>query len=235
MKLLLNSTAIGLLSSVALAADMPSYDPAPVMAPVPANYTYNWTGLYLGLQGGYGWGDVDGEASVDADPATGPYEYDIDGFLGGVHAGYNQQFGMFVLGAEADVEYSGIEGDGTGTDPSLPGTFYHETDIDWLASFRLRGGLAWDRFLVYATGGAAWAGVSQEFGEAGDPPVADNDDDRWGWTAGGGVEMAFTENWTGRSEYRYYDLGDSEVSGAGFSDDNDITFHSVRLGTSYKF
>lgn len=231
MNRFLTSVAVVLLPSGVFAADLPSYQPAPYTAPVPVGYT--WTGFYLGLQGGYGWGDVEGEASVGAAPDTGPYDYDIDGFVAGVHAGYNYQMGLFVLGAEADVEYSDIGGGGGGVDPTS-GAFEHDTEIDWLATFRLRGGLAWDRFMVYATGGAAWADVSQELSQG--LVEVSNDDDRWGWTVGGGAEVAFTQNWTGRAEYRYYDFGDEQIGdGATFSDDNDLTFHSVRLGTSYKF
>jgi len=231
-QLLVSASVVALLGGTAMAADLPVMDaPTPIYSPAPA---YSWTGFYVGLQAGYGWGNVDGEVDVGGGPLAGGYDYDIDGFLGGVHAGYNHQFGSFVVGVEGDVDYASLDGDGGGDDPDL-GTFYHETELDWLASLRLRAGFAMDRFLIYGTGGLAWAHIDQTFGEDGDPALDDGDRSRWGWTLGAGAEYAFANNWTARAEYRYYDLGDDDVSGVDFSDDNDITLHTVRLGASYKF
>lgn len=234
-QLLVSASVVALLGGTAMAADLPMYEaPAPIYSPTPMAYT--WTGFYVGLQAGYGWGNVEGDADVGGGPpaVTGDYDYDIDGFLGGLHAGYNHQFSSFVLGVEGDIEYSNLDGDGSGDDPDLGG-FYHETELDWLASLRLRAGFAIDRLLIYGTGGFAWAHIDQAFGEDGDPALDDGDRSRWGWTLGAGAEYAFANNWTARAEYRYYDLGDDDVSGVDFSDDNDITLHTVRLGASYKF
>lgn len=226
-----------LFASAASAADLPSM-PAPAPAPMPiyspAPMAYTWTGFYVGVQAGYAWGDVDGDASIDAVTDTGGYDYDLDGWVGGIHAGYNYQFNNFVVGIEGDIEFADLDGDGGGIDPSI-GTFYHETELDWLASLRLRAGFAIDRILVYGTGGLVWANVNQRLGETGDPALYDDGDSRFGWTIGAGLEYAFLNNWTGRVEYRYYDLGSEDADGADFSDDNDITLHSVRAGASYKF
>jgi outer membrane immunogenic protein len=232
-QLLVSASVMALLGGAAMAADLPTYEaPAPIYSPAPL--AYSWTGFYVGLQAGYGWGDVDGDASVDADPDTGGYDYEIDGFIGGIHAGYNHQFNNFVVGVEGDVEYASLDGSGGGDDPGF-GSFYHETELDWLATLRLRAGFAIDRLLIYGTGGVAWAHIDQAFGEDGDPALDDGDRSRWGWTLGAGAEYAFANNWTARAEYRYYDLGDDDVSGVDYSDDNDITLHTVRLGASYKF
>lgn len=230
---LVSASVVALLGGTAMAADLPVMDaPAPIYSPAPMAYT--WTGFYVGLQAGYGWGDVDGEADVGGTDATGDYDYEIDGFIAGIHAGYNHQFNNFVVGVEGDVEYASLDGSGGGDDPGF-GSFYHETELDWLATLRLRAGFAIDRLLIYGTGGFAWAHVDQAFGETGDPALDDGDRSRWGWTLGAGAEYAFATNWTARAEYRYYDLGDDDVSGVGFSDDNDITLHTIRLGASYKF
>ena len=235
-QLLVSASVVAMLGGTAMAADLPVMEaPAPIYSPTPM--AYNWTGFYVGLQAGYGWGNVEGEADVggpDVPPTTGDYDYDIDGFLGGVHLGYNHQFNNFVLGVEGDVEYASLDGSGGGDDPDIS-TFYHETELDWLASLRLRAGFAIDRLLIYGTGGIAWAHIDQAFGEDGDPELDDGDRSRWGWTLGAGAEYAFANNWTARAEYRYYDLGDDDVSGVDYSDDNDITLHTVRLGASYKF
>lgn len=232
LRLLTPPAVAALFVPAALAADLPA--PMPVPAPIyrPAPLAYTWTGFYFGVQAGYAIGDVDGDASIDAIPDTGDYDYELQGWLGGVHAGYNYQFNNFVVGVEGDIEYAELDGDGGG--PSI-GTFYHETELDWLASLRLRAGFAVHRVLVYGTGGLVWANINQRLGETGDPPLSNDETSRLGWMIGAGAEYAFTNNWSGRVEYRYYDLGSDDADGTDFSDDNDITLHSVRAGASYKF
>src|SRR3954470_6745756 len=115
-KILLSSVALLGLVSAASAADLPSRRPAPApfIAAVPI---FTWTGFYVGAQVGYAWGDnnndIPGGAFVARGgvlvPFDGGFGGDNDGFLAGVHAGYNYQFGAFVAGVEGDIE--GVFGD----------------------------------------------------------------------------------------------------------------------------
>ena len=227
--------------SAASAADLPmrAAPPAPVFAPVPV---FTWTGFYVGGQVGYGWNandndfDVPVGYTVDGLPFTGFGGDEGDGFLAGVHAGYNVQLGSFVIGVEGDVE--GVFGDDDDDDLVIVGPGgvvftnygFAGNALDWQGSIRARAGFAFDRALIYATGGFAFAGVSDGFG------ILGNDDTLTGWTLGAGVEYAFTNNLTTRLEYRYtsYEGGDNFFNNVSLGS-NDIEFHTVRAGISYKF
>jgi outer membrane immunogenic protein len=244
---LLAATALATAGiSAASAADLPmrAAPPAPVFAPVPV---FTWTGFYVGGQVGYGWNandndfDVPVGYTVDGLPFTGFGGDEGDGFLAGVHAGYNVQLGSFVVGVEGDIE--GVFGDddddfdGVIIGPGgVPVTYsIASSSIDWQGSIRARAGFAFDRALIYATGGFAFAGLSDGIGSDG-IGIDDGDDTLTGWTLGAGVEYAFTNNLTTRLEYRYTSYeGDNNVFDAVDLGDNEIEFHTVRVGLSYKF
>lgn len=191
----------------ALAAD-PVYE-EPVVASV-----YDWSGAYLGLQAGYGWADADATIFT-AIPTS--ISADLDGAFVGALAGYNFQSGNFVYGIEGDVNKSWIKFDGDGGD----------AEIEWFGSLRGRLGYAWDRTLLFGTAGIAFA-----HGEATVDLVGVNDDVSFtGWTAGLGAEHAFTDNWLGRAEYRYYDFGTEDITRG----EVDLTMHTVSVGIAYKF
>ena len=196
----------------AFAADLPAV--APYQAVAPAGY-YDWTGFYVGLQAGYAFADSD-------------FGGDLDGFVGGVHAGYNYQINNWVLGIEADVDYSAADASGT-----VAGVAY-DVDLEWLGSVRGRVGYAFDRVLVYATGGVAFGGIDASATAAG--VTTSDDNTHVGWTVGAGVEVAITNNVTARAEYRYTDLGDKNYNFGGAVANLDAQdLHAVRVGVSYKF
>ena len=234
---LLAATALTIAGvSAASAADLPmrAAPPAPIIAAAPI---FTWTGFYVGAQVGYGWNANDNDIVLPTGfvVQSGDFGDSGDGFLAGVHAGYNYQIGSFVIGVEGDVE--GVFGD---DDDDLVivgpggGVFtnygFAGNALDWQGSIRARAGFAFDRALIYATGGFAFAGVSDGFG------VLGNDDTLTGWTLGAGIEYAFTNNLTTRLEYRYtnYDGGDNFFDNVSLGS-NDIEFHTIRAGLSYKF
>ena len=203
--------------SAAYAADVVVSEPA---APVAAAISvFSWAGGYIGIHGGYAWTDAefsDGGAVVLSD--------DFNGGLVGAHAGYNWDFGNnFIGGVEVDIDHVWDKNDYTIFGTAL------EAGTDWQGSARLRAGYALDRTLLFATGGVAFANGFVEVPAAG----FDESEKFVGWTAGAGVEHAFTDNWIGRVEYRYADFGSEEIADTGV--DVDLKQHSVRLGISYKF
>jgi outer membrane immunogenic protein len=206
-KNLLGASAAALFlatAGTAMAADLPAV--APYQAVAPAGY-YDWTGFYVGAQAGY----------VFADSTAG----DFDGFAGGVHAGYNHQINNWVFGIEADVEYSGADASAAGT----------TIEAEWLGSVRGRIGYAFDRVLVYGTGGVAFGGF-----DVSTVAVGSDSATHVGWTVGAGVEVAVTQNVTARAEYRYTDLGDKNYTLGGATVNLDADeIHAVRVGVSYKF
>ena len=144
-------------------------------------------------------------------------------------AGYNYQFGQTVVGIEGDIDWSNIRGN-----TNAACALGCETRNTWLSTVRGRVGFAWDRFLPYVTAGVAFGDV-----EARTPGFAGASDTRVGWTAGGGVEYAITNNLSGKVEYLYVDLGDFNCGvacGAGLATDN-VSFdsHIVRGGLNFKF
>lgn len=214
-KLLLASVGVLALSvAAASAADIPREMPtkAPPVYTPPA---WSWTGLYVGINGGYGWGSSDFSAPF----ATG--SFDTDGGLVGGTLGYNWQQGQFVFGAEGDIDWSDIGGSTT------CGGVNCTVDNDWLGTLRGRVGYAFDRFMPYITGGLAVGNVSTNI--AG---VGSGDDVNAGWTAGGGIEARITGPWTAKLEYLYVDLG---RGGSVAGSDADFTTNIVRGGINYKF
>jgi outer membrane immunogenic protein len=217
MKKLILTVALCGLSSVAMAADLPSRAPPPVYAPPPPLFT--WTGVYLGGQIGYEWG---------REPAT-LVSSQPSGVVGGAHVGYNYQVQQFVIGLEGDVNGTSY----TGSAFSILGPISASTKIPVDASIRGRVGVAWDRTLFYATGGVAFADIKDSFVTPG--AFASFDRTRVGWTVGGGVEYAVTNNWSVRAEYRYTDYGRFSDAVFAFPLNHHSTDNRVQAGFSYKF
>lgn len=169
-------------------------------APAGAQDDFDWTGFYAGLQAGYGFGETDHEFSNGAPSG----ESDLDGFVGGGHAGWLGQSGSLVYGLEVDGEYA--SGDGAFTNGAGI-TSQGAADIDWLASARARLGVAYGPWLPYVTGGAAFGGFDFAGGPAGGP-LTTFESTEIGWTAGGGLERLLSERVSAGVEYRYTDFGD---------------------------
>jgi outer membrane immunogenic protein len=209
------------LAGQAVAADLPTKAPAYVAAPV-----YNWTGFYAGIYGGGGWGKHDRSNTAGFNNS-----YNSSGGLIGGLAGYNWQFNNpFVVGIEGDIAWAGIKGDDGGAGGTVDTSEYR-----WLGSVRGRLGYAMNNWLLFGTGGWAFANIRHTNDGA---PTDSFNNNVSGWTVGGGVEYAFMRNWTARLDYRYYDFGGYTRSAPA----NGITPYSVdsklqtvTVALSYKF
>jgi len=202
---LLSTIALAALTGSALAADLPSRKAAPAyVAPVSA---FSWTGFYVGIEGGADFLSVN-VPGVTNNPTAG--------LIGGV-VGYNYEFpNRFVLGLEGDA--GGVLGAKT-TRAGLPPFV---TDASYFADIRGRVGYAIaDRALLYVAGGVAF----------GDTKLGTVSQGRVGYTVGAGLDYAFTNNFIGRVEYRYTDLGRQNLAGANLSQ----TSNAVLVGLLYKF
>ena len=225
-KILMSTVVLFGAMGAASASDLPSSKGPPAYIPPPLP-VFTWTGVYIGGQIGYGWGYSGSNVSALGDLAT----YNPSGVIGGAHVGYNYQMGQFVAGLEGDVNGSSYNGSGI----SALGNSYGTTEnID--GSVRGRLGMAWDRALVYATGGVAFGDFQNTYSSGGftDSPSTT----RVGWTVGGGVEYAVDNNWSIRAEYRYTDFGyfsqySPTALGAAVSQ-HEID-NRVQVGFSYKF
>ena len=230
MKRLVIAGALALVAGgYAVAADLPYPRPVP-QAPVaylPVVPAYSWTGFYIGINGGGGFGN-----SNWLDPVLGNSgNFNTSGFLIGGTVGANYQIGQFVLGIEGDGDWQNLDGTTTGGSCVGQGC---ETKSNWLATVRGRAGYAWDRVLFYGTGGVAFANV-----QAGAGALPFSSSTQTGWTAGAGVEYAFAPNWTAKVEYLYVDLGSFNCGlncGNGLVTDN-VSLHTniLRAGVNYRF
>jgi len=213
---------LGLLALAAAipaqAADLPRG--MPYKAPAAYAPMYNWTGFYLGIQGGGAWGDSDWNGLAVSNSPSG-------GMFGGT-AGYNWQGigSPWVFGLEGDVSWSGVK------DTVNCGGFTCETKNNWFGTVRGRVGYAWDRWLPYFTGGVAFGDI-----KANRSGFAGSSDTNAGWTVGAGVEGVIAGNWTAKLEYLYADIGDTTCSAAscGTATNVDLGMSILRAGVNYRF
>lgn len=236
LKHYLLASTICVLPFAASAADLPmKAPPMRVVQPIP----FTWTGFYVGASAGFisnnSTGDDGGDGTGDGMiNSAGTYHIgDVGGIFGG-NVGYNYQFAPnWVLGIEADISGSTLNGNG------FSDIFGSEvtSKLSALGTVRGRIGYAFDRMLVYATGGFAYGKVHNRASYQQDPFYT-VDEDTWktGWTVGGGLEYAFTNNWTVRAEGLYVDLGTSSfVSPSGCSFGFKNRYAIGRVGLNYKF
>jgi outer membrane immunogenic protein len=179
----------------------------------------NWTGGYIGLYGGYGWGRSDWDVpAVSARPA---------GALAGGSLGYNFQSGTLMFGLEGDAGYAAIKGS------IVCAAATCESKTTWLATARARLGYAgFGNWLPYLTGGAAFADVT-----ATNAAAASATSTLTGWTAGVGVEYAMLAHWSLKVEYLYLDLGGFSCNAACGAAADTVNFTSsiARVGLNYRF
>lgn len=234
------AVALGLgLAPAAMAADMPVKAPA-VIQPI----AYNWSGIYVGIQGGGAWGRSNETFFNAANTAAfqGTQNYDISGgALGGV-LGLNYQMGSIVLGVEGELNWANINGSSGVINvgpPNLGDTY--NSRVNSYGTVKGRIGYAWDRTLLYVNGGGAWGRVRHEYNAANNGGAANSfsaTNNETGWTIGAGFEYAFAPNWSARLEYNYISLGTGSIQysavAANRSEWNE-RFSVVKAGLNYKF
>jgi len=244
---LLAASAISI--SVANAADLPAKAPV-YKAPVVAA-PHNWTGFYIGVNGGYGWNDrtVDYTANdanillrtcggLAGSTCAPPSSFNSSGGVAGGQIGYNWQLNTnWLVGVEADFDWSGIKGTGTSNfftgpaGPATPSTFVTDESVKYFGTVRGRlGFIPTAPLLIYATGGLAYGKVTENsamnesvggFGASSggfgfvcvtgpNCFVGSSSKVLTGWTVGAGGEYMITNNVTLKAEYLYVDLGNMD-------------------------
>jgi outer membrane immunogenic protein len=227
-------------AGAAAAADLPVRMPPPVMQAV-----YTWTGFYLGVNVGGGWSNANADFSTAAVPSFASIDNHMAGVIAGGQVGYNWQSGAWVIGVEADFQYSGMKSDLSAPCPAgicagLAASF--DQKMPWFGTARGRLGYASAGWLIYATGGYAYTRLeTNAFASAGGVSVdVRRDESRHGWTAGGGIEVAFTQNWSAKVEYLYMDFGTRDGSWTltalpTITDSTRLQSNIVRGGMNYRF
>ncbi|MFT4118864.1 outer membrane protein [Bradyrhizobium sp.] len=231
--------------------------------PVAVDPGFNWSGFYIGVNGGYAWNQasdvaVSGSRLITASqPLVVPFavgDLRPQGYLVGGQAGWNYQFGMGLVGVEADFDFADIKASRDVDLPvGAPGVRTSASEkINFFGTLRGRlGAIVSQRLLLFVTGGLAYANikdnanVSEFFNQAvlGRQFIASASDLRYGWTLGAGAEWAVARNWSVKGEYLYYDLGHRTIAGPQTnpigSDFGTYSFSTrgniVKAGLNYKF
>jgi outer membrane immunogenic protein len=205
-KVLLSTVALIALAAPAAAADLAArpYVKAP---PAPIAVVYDWSGFYIGANGGWGssskcWDFIDpvfGSFAEGCHDATG-------GTVGG-QIGYRWQAGTWVFGLEAQGNWADFQGSNASL--FFPGV-RNESRIDAFGLFTGQVGYAANNVLFYVKGGAA---VTADRFRAFDIPTGivvatTGDDTRWGASVGAGIEFGFAPNWTAGVEYNHLFMQD---------------------------
>ncbi|UGV24834.1 porin family protein [Rhodopseudomonas boonkerdii] len=227
-KFLLGTAALLAMGASASAADLAArpYTKAPAYVAAPI---YNWTGFYIG-------GHVGG--AFNGNSGFGGTSDNSDGrFLGGVQAGADYQFAPnWVIGIEGQYSWVG----NNNTNIVFGGTgFGYNLNQKGLASVTGRIGYTWGPALLYVKGGWAYQDATETLfapvGYTGGFATTTKDN---GYTVGAGLEYLFTQNWSGKIEYQYYDFGKTEITTPALSaiygsSKNDQ--HTVKAGLNYRF
>lgn len=242
--LLLSVAASAIAIPSAFAADLAAPIPAEVY-PAPVAQVYDWTGFYAGIHGGYGFGSIEDVANPQAASRS------TSGLLGGIQLGYNIQNGNVVWGVEADLSLSDVSAEWGGATEF--DSYYGKDKQKAFGTVRARLGYAFDRFMPYVTGGLAWTNNEFSFGcdparviatnGCGTPFETKAEGSSFGWTVGGGAEVAVTDRWTLKAEYLYSDYG--KISKV-MPDPNDAAWdstardfktqnHAIKIGANYRF
>jgi outer membrane immunogenic protein len=237
------------LAAPALAADLPMKAPPPVM-------DSGWAGFYLGVNGGYGWGNDTGSqvdflvAGVDNFRSSNTLA--TRGGFGGGQAGYNFQRDHVVFGVEVDVQGAGIRNSVSTFIPAtnlVALTYNQSMNVDWFGTVRGRLGYAFGPTLLYATGGFAFGGVNYQSNILAVNGAFSNEGNNSslhaGYVAGAGLEYAFSPSWSVKAEYQYIYFGHEQLVGQVFNANGTIAagqftkssaredFSTVRVGVNY--
>jgi outer membrane immunogenic protein len=225
MERVLCITAMAIAVSTATHAD--GYTPYGMAEP------FSWTGLYIGVNGGYGFSDFSDKFALTSSAFNG---IDPQGGFGGGQIGYNWQSADFVLGVEADIQGSGIEAEATDRFGNV-----FKSRLDYFATVRGRLGYAFGPALLYATGGFAYGGIRNDAIAGGAAPFTFSGT-ATGYVLGTGYEYIFSPHWSLKGEYQYINLGrnDPVLAAAGSAcllgpKCEEDAYHTVRFGLNYKF
>jgi outer membrane immunogenic protein len=214
-KFLLGAVSLFAMATTAIAADLParpmSRAPSPMIAAV-----YDWTGFYVGANGGYGSSrkcfDAAGTVGVALLVPVRDNCGNATGALAGGQIGYNWQTGGWVFGVELQGDWADLKGSAPSLLPAFAGTTARAR-IDGIGLFTGRVGYAWNSALLYVKGGGAVAADHYNtFVTATGAPLSAGSETRWGAVAGAGIEFGFAPNWSVALEYDHMFMGTRNVT-----------------------
>jgi len=206
-------------ASSAMAADL---SPAYKAPPAYRSAAVNWTGLYVGLNAGGGFGRFTDDVgdSVNA-----------NGFVGGGQIGYNWQIQQLVLGVEGDFQGTSQKATQTSTVLGIPVSA--SESLPWFGTARARVGYAFDSMMIYGTAGVGWTNVKISGTALG--VTVSSETTKAGLAAGGGIEWMFAPRWSAKLEYIHLDSGNTTITFAGVPVTGRFRDNIVRAGVNYHF
>ena len=221
------------------AADIPS---------TPYASAYSWTGFYIGGHAGGAWDNRDvGLFDTISSEKIGIGKTKASGFLGGGQIGLDYQFAPnWVIGIEADVSGADLKNtafNGSGSGNINTSSVQHDNTIDLFGTVRGRVGYASNNWLLFGSGGFAWANekvtrtqLEGTYHQATPGTAEKASNTGKGWTAGGGLEWGFAQNWTARVEYLHVELGAESFLFplAHVRNDAKVTMEIARFGVNYR-
>lgn len=229
---LLVATALaGISAQAASAADIPVR--APVYTKAAPYLPYNWTGLYAGVNVGYGWAKLDGTGTLGALSNSGSET--LTGIIGGGQFGYNwQASNNIVFGIETDIQASGESKTTNRTYFGLP--FNGTAKATYFGTVRGRLGYAFDRWMPYVTGGFGYGEATVD-ATLGTIRTFSHSESKGVWVVGGGVETALVGNWTAKLEYLLLgaDVTNTFNTTSGpLTVNNTVRNNILRVGLNYR-
>jgi outer membrane immunogenic protein len=241
------STAIAFLatSTVVGAADLSRPRAYPARLPAETSIYMGWSGFYVGVNAGGGIGNSKSDFSIGGGAPFASVNNYLPGAIGGGQAGFNWQTGATVIGLETDFQATGLKG-GISTPCAgglcgIPVTASYNQSVPWFGTVRGRLGVAASGWLIYATGGYAYARLETDAVALAPGAMAtfSQHETRNGWTVGGGIEVAFAPSWSVKLEYLYLDFGNVGTSmsfaALPIADNAHFTMNVVRAGLNYRF
>jgi outer membrane immunogenic protein len=241
----LSFASIGILALAAALRPAAAADLQPYYGAPPPVIIFSWTGFYFGAHVGGGWASKDfgnqtfAFGGVTYTPASATV--DPTGWLAGGQIGANYQAGSWVFGIEVDASWADLSGSANCSSASAAVTLTANctANVDALGTIAGRLGVAFDRVLVYAKGGAAWA--NDKYALNSSVLNFNANETRWGWMLGAGVEYSFTDSWSAKIEYDYLDFSNRSVRFTDTTDqinlDSNIRqrIQLVKTGINYRF
>jgi outer membrane immunogenic protein len=214
------------------------------------SHPFSWTGCYLGANVGYGWGRKDVQDNPASNFPLGTAMWvDTDGVLGGGQLGCNYQLSRtIVVGVEGDISAANLTGSHDIASSTFPVLVHASAETNWISTVTGRIGYSFERSMLYAKGGVAWA-HDKYAGDWTYTPIplsgsVSATETRSGFTFGLGFEHAIGANWSVKLEYDYMNFGTSTVTMPVFAQgtfqgnyvgDIDQTIHTVKAGINYRF